>query len=88
MKTIVENSTGLSKFVYEDDVVIGMEATRIVIGDPEILVVGCHNENDSTLYEGVMPPDDWFGNKYKFDGTTWTLNPDWVDYRDPNEEQV
>jgi len=24
-------------------------------------------------------PDDWTGNKYKLDGTTWSANPDWVD---------
>lgn len=86
MKTIVENATGLSKFVYEDDVVITMEADRIVVGDPEILIVGCHNENDSTVYENVTNvPEDWSGNKYTFDGTTWTLNPNWVD---PNAEEA
>jgi hypothetical protein len=86
MKTIVENSTNLSKFIYEDDVVITMEADRIVIGDPEFLIVGCHNENDSTVYENVTNvPVDWTGNKFTFDGTTWTLNPNWVD---PDAEEA
>jgi len=83
MKTIVENQTGLSKFVYEDDMVITMESDRIVIGDPEILVVACHNETDSTVYENVTDvPSDWVGNKYIYDGTTWTQNPHWVDPTD------
>jgi len=86
MKTIVENSTGLSKFVYENDVVITMEADRIVIGDPEFLIVACHNENDSTVYENVTDvPADWAGNKYMYDGTTWTQNLNWVD---PNSEEA
>ena len=78
-KTIVENSTNLSKFVYDDAKVITMEATRIVIGDPEELIIACHNSSDSTVYENVTAPADWTGNKYTFDGTTWTLNPNWVD---------
>jgi len=86
MKTIVENSTNLSKFVYEDDVVITMENDRIVIGDPEVLIIACHDKNDSTLYENVTNvPSDWSGNKYMYDGTTWTQNPNWVD---PNEDTI
>lgn len=78
-KTIVENSTGLSKFVFDDSETITMEASRIVIGDPETLIIACHNSGDSTVYENVTAPADWTGNKYTFDGTTWTLNPNWVD---------
>lgn len=82
MKTIVENSTKLSKYLYEDDKEIFMEADRITIGpvdNPE-LYVGCHSMNDCTLYENIEgPPDTWAGNKYTFDGTTWTANPEWRD---------
>lgn len=82
MKTIVENSTKLSKFLYEDDKQILMEADRITIGpvnNPE-LYVGCHSMNDCTLYENIDGPSEaWAGNKYMFDGTTWTANPDWKD---------
>ena len=55
MKTIVENSTKLSKYLYEDDKEILMEAGRITIGpvdNPE-LYVGCHSINDCTLYENI-----------------------------------
>lgn len=80
MKTIVENSTGISKFVLEDSTVVVMQDSQIVIGDPVQFVVACHNQNDSTLHENVTTvPADWSGNKYFFDGTTWTLNPDWID---------
>lgn len=82
MKTIVENSTKLSKFLYEDDKEILMEEERITVGpvsNPD-LYVGCHNKHDCTLYENIEGPSEtWAGNKYMFDGTTWTANPDWVD---------
>ena len=81
-KTIVENSTNLSKFVYGNDVAISMQSDKIVIGDPEVLIIACHNSSDSTLYENVTAPDDWYGNMYFFDGTTWSLNPNFVDPRD------
>ena len=49
-KTIVENSSGLSKFVYADDMAVSMQSDKIVIGDPEVLIIGCHNSGDSTLH--------------------------------------
>tara|TARA_R110000803_G_scaffold49619_2_gene103235 strand:- start:736 stop:999 length:264 start_codon:yes stop_codon:yes gene_type:complete len=80
-KTIVENSSGLSKFVYADDMAVSMQSDKIVIGDPEVLIIGCHNSGDSTLHENVTAPADWYGNMYTFDGTTWAENPDFVDPR-------
>ena len=60
MKTIVENSTKLSKFLYEDDKQILMEEDRITIGpvnNPD-LYVGCHSKNDCTLYENIEGPSE------------------------------
>jgi hypothetical protein len=54
MKTIVETSTGLSKYLLADDVTITATADNITVGDPAQFIIGD-------------------------DGTTWTLNPDWVD---------
>jgi hypothetical protein len=80
MKTIVEKSTGLSKFVYEDYVYIRMEDHRIVVGNPAILIIANHNKNDCTIYEKVESvPSDWAYNKYMFDGAVWTQNPNWID---------
>ena len=32
------------------------------------------------MYENIEGPSEtWAGNKYMFDGTTWTANPDWKD---------
>jgi len=80
MKTIVETATGLSKYLLADDVTIVSNADNIVVGDPAQFIIGDLNSGNVTITENVTnAPSDWSGNKYTFDGTTWTLNPDWVD---------
>jgi len=80
MKTIVETSTGLSKYLLADDVTIVSNADNIVVGDPAQFIIGDLNSGTVTITENVEnAPEDWSGNKYTFDGTTWTLNPNWVD---------
>ena len=82
MKTIVENATNLSKYLFEDDKAVDMQAGQINVGDPDNLdfIIGDLNSGNSTLYENVTDaPEDWFGNKYTYDGTTWTQDPNWVD---------
>lgn len=82
MKTIVETSTGLSKYLLSDDTVVTVRSNQIDLG-PEgnlDLIIGDLNSGNATVHENVTnAPEDWFGNKYTFDGTTWTVNPDWVD---------
>jgi len=80
MKTIVETSSGLSKYLLADDVTITATAENITVGDPAQFIIGDLNSTTVTVTDNVTnAPDDWTGNKYLFDGTTWTLNPDWVD---------
>tara|TARA_R110002153_G_scaffold47919_2_gene135294 strand:- start:4762 stop:5022 length:261 start_codon:yes stop_codon:yes gene_type:complete len=80
MKTIVETSSGLSKYLLADDVTIVATAENITVGDPAQFIIGDLNSTTVTVTDNVTnAPDDWFGNKYFFDGTTWTLSPDWVD---------
>ena len=79
MKTIVETATSLSKYLLADDVVVSLNADHIVVGDPPKFIVADLNAGNSVAYEGVTAPADWAGNKYAFDGTSWELNPDWVD---------
>ena len=82
MKTIVETSTGLSKYLLSDDTVVTVRSNQIDLG-PEgnlDLIIGDLNSGNATVHENVTnAPEDWVGNKYTFDGTTWTANPDWVD---------
>jgi len=80
MKTIVETSSNLSKYLLADDVTITATASDITIGDPAQFIIADLNSTTITVTDNVTnAPDDWTGNKYKFDGTTWTANPDWVD---------
>ena len=83
MKTIVETATGLSKYVFEDAVEVTLTANDIVTPN---FIIGDLNSNNSTMHEGVTPPENWTGNRYTFDGTTWTANPDWVDPATLEEE--
>ena len=80
MKTIVETSSGLSKYLLADDVTITATADNITVGDPAQFIIGDLNSTTVTVTDNLTnAPDDLSGNKYFFDGTTWTLNPDWVD---------
>ena len=80
MKTIVETSSGLSKYLLADDVAITATADNITVGDPAQFIIGDMNSGNATITENVTnAPSDWTGNKYKLDGTTWSANPDWVD---------
>ena len=80
MKTIVETSSGLSKYLLADDVTITATADDITVGDPAQFIIGDLKSTTVTITDGVTnAPADWTGNKYFFDGTSWSLNPDWVD---------
>ena len=82
MKTIVEISSNLSKYLFEDSKSVSMESDKIVVGDlsaPDFIISDL-TAVTATLHTNVTnDPDDWKGNKYRFDGTTWTQNPNWVD---------
>ena len=84
MKTIVETSTNLSKYLLEDDVSVTATLENITVGDPPQFIIGDLNSSTATTTEVLTnAPDDWVGNKYFFDGTSWTDNLNWVD---PNQE--
>ena len=80
MKTIVETSTGLSKYLLADDVTIASTADNITVGDPAQFIIGDLNGSTVTITDNVSnAPDNWTGNRYTFDGTNWAANPNWVD---------
>lgn len=80
MKTIVETSTKLSKYLLADDVTITSNSDNLVVGDPAQFIVADLNAGSVTITENVTnAPSDWIGNKYKFDSGTWSANPDWVE---------
>lgn len=79
MKTIIENSTGLSKYLLEDAATILLNSDHVVVGNPAQFIVADMNSSTATIYENVTAPADWAGNKYFFNGVEWSLNNEWVD---------
>jgi len=77
MKTLVRN--GISVYLFLDDKAVNTTATHTEIGSPVELIADDCNTSNSVMHTGVTAPDDWTGNKYLFDGTTWSANPSWVD---------
>jgi len=80
MKTIVETSTKLSKYLLADNVALTETTENITVGDPAHFIIGDLNSTNTTVTENVTnAPDDWTGNKYFFDSGTWSANPNWVE---------
>ena len=80
MKTIVETSSGLSKYLLADNVTLTSTANDITVGDPAQFIIADLNGGTVTVTDNVSnAPADWTGNKYRFDGSSWTANPDWVE---------
>ncbi len=80
MKTLTKNN--LSLYLLEDDVVIVMGTKKITVGDPPKFRIADCNSTDTVLHEGVSQPDNWRPDKYTYDGTTWELNPNFIETED------
>lgn len=76
MKTLVRDN--ISLYLLDDDEAVVMTEQNIIIGSPPRFIVADCNSSNTTLFEGVTAPADWTGWKYMFDGSNWTLNPDFV----------
>lgn len=77
MQTIVKD--GVSLYLFEDAEVLTVTAESISVGDPATLIIGDCNSANSVVHQGVTAPEDWVGGKYCLDGSSWTINPLWVD---------
>lgn len=77
MKTLVTD--GVSTYIFEDEELVDVLPDGVNAGSPVHLHIADCNSLNSVLYEGVSPPEDWFGRKYLFDGISWSLNPDWTE---------
>lgn len=74
MKTIIENTTNISKYIFEDDasVTIGSDSTAT----PDSVIADMNSSN-CTMVTGVTPPEDWTGNKYTYSEGAWSVNSDY-----------
>ena len=78
MQTIVRNGTNISLYYLEDSktVDVGSDQTTISVGGtPELIIADCNSSN-ATLHTGVDAKSDYWGWKYKHDGSSWSANAD------------
>jgi len=75
MKTIIENDTNISKYMFANSVAITMGADFITTPN---FIIGDMNTSNCILVEGVTAPAGWVGCKHTFDGTTWAVNSAYV----------
>lgn len=80
MQTIVKD--GKSSYLFDDIQTVVLLKNKTVVynidGSLDLTIADC-SSNNSQAYTDVTPPEDWVGNKYLFDGVTWSVNPDWID---------
>ena len=75
MKTLVKN--GVSLMVLKDDTPVKIGAV-VEIGDPVRVRID-NNDRLIMLYENVVPPENYLGKRYCFDGEQWSYNFNWRD---------
>jgi polyribonucleotide nucleotidyltransferase len=74
MKTIIETSTNISKYTFDDAHDLVVTADNITCPH---FIIGDMNSSNATIVEGVTPPADWVGCKYTYVDSTWTINPNY-----------
>jgi len=80
MKTLIETTSKISKFIFEDDVEITLTPEQIIT--PEY-TIGDMDSSNSTLIENITDtPQDWIGHKYMYENNKWKRSPSWMDIRD------
>jgi hypothetical protein len=86
MKTLVqlvENFTGNSKYLLDDEtpVTIKADCIEVVEDNGFVKIIPDMNSSKSILVEGVTAPEDWYACKYNYIDGAWELCPDWDDPR-------
>jgi hypothetical protein len=74
MKIIVEKSTNIAKYAFDDSVVLDVQENRIVT--PKF-IIGDLGANDVIVVNNVNLPNDWAASKYIYSGGNWTINQKW-----------
>lgn len=87
MKILVETATNLVKYVFENSDMFLWIGPRV---DLNPMLKGFYRTNSfkigdldptvTTFYTGVLNvPADFIGDKYTYDGSDFTLNPNWTE---------
>ena len=78
MQTIVRNGTNVSLYYLADSKTVDIGSDKTTISDggtPELIISDCDSSN-ATLHQGVDALSDYWGWKYKHDGSAWSANTD------------
>lgn len=80
-KLQVWNESTCVAWLWSDGHTVAVEEDFTMVthpDEPPLTDYGMTSQN-STLYEGVTDvPDDWDYDKYRYDGSSWSLNPNWT----------
>ena len=78
MQTIVRKDTNVSLYYLADSKTVDIGSDKTTIsegGTPELIISDCDTSN-ATLHQGVDAKSDYWGWKYKHDGSAWSANAD------------
>ena len=93
-KILVENSSKLVKYAFDDDQSVDIQSTKIVVGAFDSgsrgFTILDHNSSTCTLVTGATVPSGtsnesdgstarWYCNKYTYDSGTWAKVSGWSD---------
>ncbi len=79
MKTIVRKSDNISLYLFADDKEVTLESDKTVIGptdNPDLYIADCNSSNVN-VHTSVDNKTDYWGWKYKHDGSAWSANSDY-----------
>ena len=79
MQTIVRKDTNVSLYYLADSKTVNIGSDQTTIsegGTPELIIADCNSSN-ATLHQGVDAKSDYWGWKYKHDGSSWSANADY-----------
>ena len=68
MKTLIRADSGVSSYLFDDSASVTLHDDRVVVDD---LTISDLNAFNAALIEGVTPPSDWVGDKYRMQGGDW-----------------
>ena len=78
MQTIVRKDTNVSLYYLVDSKTVNIDSDQTTISDggtPELIIADCNSSN-AVLHQSVDTKSDWWGWKYKHDGSAWSANTD------------
>lgn len=79
MKSIVQNITNISLYLFSDETEVHINEMQTNIKDPFEFNIGDLNSSNCHLVENLTTPNGWVGHKYLVVNGAWAANPAWVE---------